>query len=198
MKGYDDFFIVKKEEREFADYKFLIRAISTDETRYFMAFVFCEKEGDHLVMVATDGRRMHLLRPENADFYGIKEGYYRVVTNIAKEIIFAHCDESLKDGDYGFVDHGKFPHYKKVMPTGEIRDTLDGISFRKSKIYDTRSLVSFAKKIDEKNSMNINYLYDLSPFAWNIDFYKNEPGIYKAINFTCENKQAIIMPMNEE
>jgi len=190
MRGYDDFFIVKKEEREFDDYKFLVKAIERDGYYYFLTFVFCEKEGDHLVMVATDGRRMHLLRPANADFYGIKEGYYKILSNTAKEMIFAHVDESLKKGE--------FPDYKKVMPSGEIRDTLKGISFRKSKIYDVRSLISFSKKLDSQLSFNINYLYDLVPFNWDVDFYKSEPGTYKSVNFVCENKQAVIMPATED
>ena len=194
MKGYDDFFIVKKEERKFDDYKFLVKAIGEDWSRYFLTFVFCEKEGDHLVMVATDGRRMHLLRPANVDLYGIKEGYYKILSNTAKEIIFAHVDESLKKGDYGFVEHGEFPHWKKVMPTGEIRDTLKEISFRKSRGYDVQSIVSFAKKVEDVSTFDINYLYDLSPFTWDVDFRKEE---HKAVNFVCGNKQAVIMPMND-
>jgi len=153
-----------------------------------LQFVFCEKEGDNLVMVATDGYRMHLLRTTNPERYGIKEGYYQILTNTAHEIIFAHCDES------GVINHGQFPNYKKAMPEGTIRDTLNEIYFNKSKIHDVRSIVSFAKKLSSETSMNINYLYDLAPFEWKIDFYEGE---FKAINFTCTNKQAVIMPINE-
>jgi hypothetical protein len=188
MKGYDDFFIVKKEERDFYDFKFLTKAVSRDESRYFMNFVFCEKEGDHIVMVTTDGHRMHILCPINAENYGIQEGYYQILTNTAKEIIFAHCDES------GIINHGQFPDYKKVMPSGEIRDTLEDISFRKSNCYDTQSIIYFAKKVEDVSTFNINYLYDLSPFSWDVDFYKEE---HKAVNFISKNKQAVIMPMNE-
>jgi hypothetical protein len=186
MKGYDDFFVVKKENRfDFLDLKFLAKAISTDKDRFSLTFVFCEKEDDHLVMVATDGRRMHLLRPSNADLYGAKEGYYKILSNNEKEIIFAHCDES------GVIDHGQFPNYRKVIPDGEIRDTIEDCCFSKK---DNRSIVSFAKKMDEDLTMNIKYLYDLAPFLWTVNFYS---GTMRAINFISTNKQAVIMPMNE-
>jgi|GEM_PF-6498143 hypothetical protein len=194
MKGYDDFFIVKKESSfDFCDFKFLARAVSTDSNRFFLQFIYCEKEGDHFVMVATDGFRMHLLRPAKPELYGIQEGYYQILTNTAKEIIFAHCDESIPYRTDGYIDHGQFPDYKKVMPNGTVRDTLKDICFSK-KGNDVRSLVSFAKKLDSNLSMDINKLYDLAPFEWNVDFYESE---LKAVNFTCKNKQAVIMPMNE-
>ena len=80
----------------------------------------------------------------------------------------------------------------------EIDKYVDSISFRKSKIYDVRSLISFSKKLDSQLSFNINYLYDLVPFNWDVDFYKSEPGTYKSVNFVCENKQAVIMPATED
>ena len=193
MKGYDDFFEVQKLQTpiDFYDFKFLANAISKDENRYFMTFVFCEKEGDHLVMVATDGRRMHLLRPANEEYFGIKEGTYNVLSNTAKEIIFAHVDESLKKGDYGFIEHGEFPHWKKVMPTGEIRDTIEGISFCK---LDLRCIVSFSRKLKEKESINPCYLYELGSYNWDVKFFEGE---LKAVEFTSGNKQAVIMPMTD-
>jgi len=193
MKGYDDFFEAKKSQMplDFCDFKFLANAISKDENRYFMTFVLCEKEDDHLVMVATDGRRMHLLRPANADYFGIKEGTYKVLVNTATEMIFAHVDESLKKGDYGFVEHGEFPHYMKVMPTGEIRDTIKGISFCKT---DLRCIVSFSRKLKEKESINPRYLYELGSYNWSVKFFEGE---LKSVEFTSENKQAVIMPMTD-
>jgi len=193
MKGYDDFFEVQKSQMwiDFCDFKFLANAISKDKSRYSMTFVFCEKEDDHLVMVASDGRRLHLLRPKNADYFGIKEGTYKVLVNTASEIIFAHVDESLKKGDCGFVEHGEFPHYKKVMPTGEIRDTIKGISFCK---IDLRCIVSFSRKLKERESINPDYLYELGSYDWSVKFFEGE---LKAIEFTSGNKQAVIMPMTD-
>jgi DNA polymerase-3 subunit beta len=50
-------------------------AVSDDETRYFMNGVYMEKNGDQLVMVATDGRRLSFIgtRPEvdTPDFPGV-------------------------------------------------------------------------------------------------------------------------------
>jgi len=188
MKGYDDFFVVEKEQMPlyFSDFKFLANAISRDENRYFMTFVLCEKENDHLVMAATDGRRIHLLRPVNEDDFGIKEGTYKVLVNTAKEIIFAHCDDNS-----GIINHGKFPNYRKVMPTGEVRDTIEGISFCKS---DLRCIVSFSRKLKEKESINPDYLYELGKFTWDVKFFE---GALKAVEFTSGNKQAVIMPMTD-
>jgi hypothetical protein len=191
MKGYDDFFVVEKEQMPlyFSDFKFLTNAISRDEIRYFMTFVLCEKENDHLVMAATDGRRIHLLRPVNEDDFGIKEGTYKVLVNTAKEIIFAHCDDNS-----GIINHGKFPNYKKVVPEGTIRDKLEDISFNKSKNYDMRNIIAFSKKLDDDSLFNINYLTDLAPFSWDVYFYEKKSG---AVNFISGNKQAVIMPTCE-
>jgi hypothetical protein len=45
MKGYDDFFIVKKENTvDFLDFKFLVKAVSKDCTRFFCSLFFVKKK----------------------------------------------------------------------------------------------------------------------------------------------------------
>jgi DNA polymerase-3 subunit beta len=110
-----------------------IFAVSDDETRYFMNGVFFEKQGEKLIMVATDGRRLAYIDKEAGadikDFAGII-----IPPKILNIIIKRAGDEGLvsisitdktifiKFGSYqlsSVLIEGQFPNYHRVIPENQ-------------------------------------------------------------------------------
>ena len=105
-------------------------AVSDDETRYFMNGVFMEKQGDQIIMVATDGRRLAYasksIEADIADFNGViippkvlsvvrrqspREGELRMaVSERSFHVAFdaQHLSSNLIEA--------QFPNYKRVIP----------------------------------------------------------------------------------
>jgi len=105
-------------------------AVSDDETRYFMNGVFLKKEGDKLIMVATDGRRLAYAEKITAlevdDFAGVI-----VPPKILMMIMKRSGDEGMigisiteknifiQFGSYklsSILIEGQFPNYQRVIP----------------------------------------------------------------------------------
>jgi DNA polymerase-3 subunit beta len=127
-------------------------AVSDDETRYFMNGVFLEKEGEKIIMVATDGRRLAFISKtvgsDIKDFTGVI-----VPPKILNIIMRRAGDEGLisisvtdktifiRFGSYNLSSvliEGQFPNYRKVIPEnqnfslsvnrGELLDALRRVS----------------------------------------------------------------------
>jgi DNA polymerase-3 subunit beta len=105
-------------------------AVSDDETRYFMNGIFCEKQGDKLIMVGTDGRRLAYI---SKDVPGITQEFEGVISppKILNVILKRTGDEGpiaiaindktifVKFGAYNMSSvliDGQFPNYKRVIP----------------------------------------------------------------------------------
>lgn len=109
-------------------------AVSTDETRYFMNGVYFEKINDHLIMVATDGRRLSYITKE-ADqkidtFKGIIippkiltllkkliPGEGNIALAINEQNIFIRFDRHRLSSN--LID-AQFPNYQRVIPQEQI------------------------------------------------------------------------------
>lgn len=107
-----------------------IFAVSNDETRYFMNGVLFEKNEDSLIMVATDGRRLSIIKKEIAQ--GIEDFDQIIIPPKILNIIFkrsssegnifiAVSDKTIffKFGNYEFSSvliEGNFPNYNRVIP----------------------------------------------------------------------------------
>jgi len=108
-------------------------AVSDDETRYFMNGVYMEKVDGHLVMVATDGRRLAYVRKivdgSVPDFKGIiiPPKLLGIVARRAPDegtIDLAVSDKNLfvRFGTYRLstvLIEGQFPNYQKVIPESQ-------------------------------------------------------------------------------
>jgi len=124
-----------------------IFAISEDETRYFMNGVYMESNGDRLVMVATDGRRLsHVYAtPKNKlpDFSGIiippkilnlvaklASGEGDVKLAVADKLLFVKFDKQKLTST--LVD-GQFPNYSRVIPENqEFEFTVNRVEFKEA------------------------------------------------------------------
>jgi DNA polymerase-3 subunit beta len=122
-------------------------AVSDDETRYFMNGVFCEKQGDRIVMVGTDGRRLACVE-ESAesvrDFAGVIVPP-KILSLIQKRagdegpIALAITDRQIfvRFGPYQLCSvliEGQFPNYRRVIPESQAHvftlnraETLDAL-----------------------------------------------------------------------
>lgn len=108
-------------------------AVSDDETRFFMNGVYLEPEGDKLVMVATDGRRLSYIShdlPEGIpEFSGViippkvlnlvrklatGEGMLKIAV-ADKHVFFAFDDHLIASA---LID-GQFPNYRRVIPENQ-------------------------------------------------------------------------------
>jgi DNA polymerase-3 subunit beta len=105
-------------------------AVSDDETRHFMNGVFLEKDGENIVMVSTDGRRLaYSVKPferSRNDFSPaiVPPKILSIILkcSTAEEMIsFALTDKTIyfKFGNYQFSSvliDGQFPNYRRVIP----------------------------------------------------------------------------------
>ena len=110
-----------------------IFAISDDETRYFMNGVYLEHDGESLIMVATDGRRLSYINrkfsQEVSSFNpviipakfltlikkaGTEEGEMEL--SITDTIIFARFGNKIM---YSTLIKGQFPNYRRVIPANQ-------------------------------------------------------------------------------
>ncbi|MDR1787148.1 MAG: DNA polymerase III subunit beta [Treponema sp.] len=108
----------------------VIFAVSDDETRYFMNGVFFEKEENFLIMVATDGRRLSLIKKELAQ--GIKDFKPVIIPPKILEVVRKRAGDEgeislslternifISFGSYklsSVLIEGNFPNYRRVIP----------------------------------------------------------------------------------
>jgi DNA polymerase-3 subunit beta len=134
---YPEFPVFSKEtffETSVRDFKEMVQqtifAVSDDETRYFMNGVFFKKEGDKMIMVATDGRRLaYAEKPAGEgvkDFSGviIPPKILGILTRRAGDeglvgISITDKNIFISFGSYNLSSvliDGQFPNYQRVIP----------------------------------------------------------------------------------
>jgi DNA polymerase-3 subunit beta len=137
---YPEFPVVDKErffEISVRDFKDMVQqtifAVSDDETRYFMNGVFFKKEGDRMIMVATDGRRLAFVEKpaekgiEDFDGIIIPPKILGILTRRAGDeglIGISITDKSIfiSFGSYSLSSvliDGQFPNYQRVIPESQ-------------------------------------------------------------------------------
>jgi DNA polymerase-3 subunit beta len=108
-------------------------AVSDDETRYFMNGVFFEKEGNELVMVATDGRRLAYIHKNAGN--DIEEFSDIIIPPKILNIIMKRAGDEgnikisvtdktifMRFGSYNLSSvliEGQFPNYRRVIPESQ-------------------------------------------------------------------------------
>jgi DNA polymerase-3 subunit beta len=121
--------------REFKDMILqTVFAVSDDETRYFMNGVFFEKEGNKIIMVATDGRRLAYIE-KNIEAGAESFSGVIVPPKIFTVLMRRAGDEGLlgvsitdrtifiQFGSYklsSVLIEGQFPNYQRVIPEEQI------------------------------------------------------------------------------
>ncbi len=105
-------------------------AVSDDETRYFMNGVFFEIKEGNIIMVATDGRRLSLIKKEFAVSVEKFEsiiipvkilGLIKKLASGEGEFLFSVSEKTLfikfdSNKVYSNLIEGQFPNYQRVIP----------------------------------------------------------------------------------
>lgn len=168
--------IIEKGSIEFTNTRWVLKAMSIDETRYFMNGVHIDAEGN---MVATDGRRMHICR--NCP---IQEcGFFRAAVT-TKAIFLIPKDD-------------KFPAaWEKTVPK-DAPQMIESICFPAPKRPGFST--EFFKLYQATGTcFNLNYVADVGSVdggaSWTV--YGKDPN--KAFLFKCGDLEAVVMPMHVE
>ena len=85
-------------------FKFLVEAKSNDENIYILNRIYCDESDNMGVLVATAGRRMHILY--NVWSYGFQQGVQYMTSVDSRGISFVPVVKP----------DGNFPNWKSVMP----------------------------------------------------------------------------------
>lgn len=167
------FVIERSKSLEYQRLQWVLRAMSQDETRYFLCGVHIDDRGN---MVATDGRRMHIWR--NCP---IKQtGFFRAVAT-SKAVFLTPAD-------------GQFPNWERTYPEN-LPEVIDGISFSSIKRHDlSPSIFKLFRKTGA--CFNLNFILDLNPMGLSWTVYGGDPD--HAWLFRNGDLEAVIMPMHVE
>ena len=151
-----------------ADFKEMVNqtifAVSDDQARYFMNGVYFVKDGNNLVMVATDGRRLSIIKKEIAqnieDFEGviIPPKILNIIIRRASSegnIKIAVADKNIffNFSNYNFSSvliDGQFPNYQRVIPEKQ----TNVFEIQKSDMVEALKRVSL---LTEQKTRKINF-----------------------------------------
>ena len=97
---------VTKTQAHFGSLKWLAKALSKDETRYQLKFIHCEVDDDKVILVTTDGRRLHKLETTLAKLPGMASGGYSIKISAREIHLIPEHGEKV----------GKFPNWRQVIP----------------------------------------------------------------------------------
>lgn len=163
----------KGNEKNYNDLRFVLRAVSKDDTRPVL-MVVCST-GKRII--ATDGFRLHMVKNNT-----VPEGYYKAVNNNAKEIVLV---EQAKE------EYGSYPNVRNAIPT-RVKKIYESISrFGKDNHYIAFSEI--VRKLPEGQALNFDFLKDITDSMES--FVVRKPGAYGALYFKNCNKSALVMPI---
>lgn len=160
------------------EYKFVCKALSDDETRYFLNFAYC----DNGKLIGTDGRRIHILEL-GVNPHDLKDKkFYRVLKATTKMVWLVELEE----------DPGTFPNYEKIIPGDDSTKVIEYHSINKRRNDYSQNIGKIMRLFDNGSAVNIKYLDDLPEGnIWEVRFYDNKSGL----KFIAGNKTAVMMPM---
>jgi len=173
--------------------RFLSRAVSDDETRYFMQEIHIEPsdKGEGLLLgIATDGRHLHLVDPLSkaaTEVYGMTPGYWRSLRTFknSERIWVAQLGEKETAG-------WVYPNWRKVVPDGKAvqhRTTFNGISLETGE--GSIEIATFFHDFPDATALNFRFLEALGIDAeWDVEW----SGPQKSIKFIDGDRMAVIMP----
>ena len=181
------------------EFDFLAKAVSEDETRFFMEWILIEPvDADDVTKglraIATDGARLHIVEKLHAsvELYGITDGHYKIVksnrtvTQITR--VSADTEEIC----------GKFPDWRRVMPEGDPVKIIDFNGFAlkgTTSVLLFRDTIRFFREFPEDTYFSPNYLSALPVgYPWKCHYWASNKGV----KFVSNNMTAVIMPLSKE
>lgn len=166
------------------DVNFVSKAMSTDDTRYMMNFLYVEDSK----LIATDGRRAHMVEfsESEIELWGFKQDtFYKYLKGTKSYAWLAEIDNTESKMVY--------PNIKRIIPGKE--DTKSVYFINPSKrINFYENLKNISDVIPRSSGLDIGYLFDLPkdiPFKV---FVSKEPRELKPLLLESSSLTAIIMP----
>jgi hypothetical protein len=180
-----------KTKKNFDDMAFLARAVSDDETRFFMHFIHVETENENVYCVSTEGRILHIVE-YTKDEIELEDGHYRVTNNKKDIIVLEKENEKIN-----------FPNWKRIL--GTVQDhicivdnfflTLEGLK-DKTKAHDYYEFLFILNNLGY--CFNHTYLQSIAMMNRNWSVYLSPYKQCAAMKFISGNKTAIIMPYTDD
>jgi len=157
---------------------FVARAASIDTYRSFMSGLHIEVIDGKKMVIATDGRRLHIA-PYNEELEPTESCY--ATTKVLK----ARCEYQDKPTE------GMFPNWQRVIPTEFTGDLISVVIPPRKDAFFSKAVYIIMRAMDAENYVNLNYIEDLGSFKWEwtMQISKN------ALLFTCGDYRAIIATM---
>lgn len=171
---------IEIEKKDAAKFMFIGKAVSDDETKYFLNHAYCVKNK----LISTDGRRLHILELDDNPYGFNGKTFYRFLRMNTKTVWIAEITS----------DVGIFPSYKNVMPEGDHKKM--NFEMRSGNYGIADNYINIAKLIREiptECAINFTFLEDLMKNVhWEVHIFKGS----KAIKFIYEDLTAVIMPLD--
>lgn len=166
----------------------LEKAISTDLTRYFMNYIYYDYENKN--MVATDGRRLHIISIENFPFLDGKLPNCNAWVEYNKGLLYVY--------DIAAVGNS-YPNYIRVIPDISTLSTNDRVyNFIKTKSQTTSINFDIARFYCDHNiAINLQYLLDLQGLEYTARVSTGNHANH-AIIFINNKIDIVIMPIKNE
>jgi hypothetical protein len=173
------------------DLAWLCRALSKDETRYFMNGFLAEREGDITRLIATDGRRMHIM--ETRKYGDIPEGLWLPQFGKGGKRERGKAPVILTEID------GTFPAWRRVIP--DPRLMLPVLYIEESAPDGAAMLYPLYRAGLRINPDYIKPLSDLKE-RWSVyaglENYGNGAVLFELYGLKDgESRKAVIMPMRK-
>lgn len=201
--------VVKSGELDTSELVFVAKAISTDESRYFMCVMHIERDGDDMVAIGTDGRRLHYATLADE---GYQEGDYQVAKATKNSIVLTPVDTG-----------GTYPNWRRVIPTDVLdyhneflargADSDISISDKPSQrqadiarfiaihalFFEERRKIAREQDTDrthlyDRRCISADFVADLAGHAWYMAMVTDRSG-FGTVVLTSNRKKAVIAPM---
>jgi len=163
---------------------FVSRAVAKDDTRIFMDGFQIDRDDyddDKKIIVATDGKRLHIAETElDTDNLIVGHGYK--VHKVRKTDV----QYSVKSNDY------TFPNWHRVMPS-DVEDTDLVLDFAtNNKTLHHKGICNLIQAMPKGTGLNLDYLKDLMGFTWNVGFGKRRDEVH-LVRFTVPNTHMVAL-----
>ena len=163
---------------------FAAKAVSDDETRYFMQCVEIGEYCGHTAFVATDGRRLHVARCYDSEF-AVGDGWkVAKVTKTYAQLVKLDNDK-----------RGQFPNWLRVVPTDLESESIELKIPELKRAKDigdlTTAYCELARFVPADVNISLEYFADLAGETWSVQIATK----HNALVFTTLGKMAVIAVM---
>lgn len=171
--------------KDYKLFKFLFAAKSTDKNKYILNRIYCDESDNMGVLVATDGKRMHILY--NVWNYGFQQGVQYMTSMDSRGISFV----PIVNPD------GNFPNWKSVM--AKFGDQYEEFNVEIGKKTKNLLIATISYILGENHAPKINgeYLAPLSNLPEAKIRFEKDKDLIEVSGHGLMDYKAIILGMRD-